>query len=55
MMQRGKVVALREQVFIVPHRHWTGSLAEQLPYKLVEMMNQDDVAQTLRNNLAHPV
>jgi hypothetical protein len=55
MMQRGKVVGLRDQVFIVPAQALDWLAAEQLPYKLVEMMNQDDVVQTLRNNLAHPV
>ena len=55
MMQRGKVVGLRDQVFIVPEQALDWLAAEQLPYKLLEKMNQDDVVQTLRNNLAHPV
>ena len=55
MMQRGKIVGLRDQVFIVPVQALDWLVSEQLPYKLIEMMNQDDVVQTLRNNLAHPV
>ena len=54
MAQRGRVVGLRDHVFIVPEPA-LGWLAENaLPYKLVEWLNQDDVVQTLRNNLAHP-
>ena len=55
MMQRGKVVGLRDQVFIVPAPALEWLTSERLPYKLLEMMNQDDVVQALRNNLAHPV
>ncbi len=55
MMQRGKVVGLRDQVFIVPVQALDWLASEHLPYKLVEMMNQDDIVQALRNNLAHPV
>ncbi len=55
MMQRGKIVGLRDQVFIVPVQALDWLVSEQLPYKLIEMMNQDDVVQTLRNNLAQPV
>ncbi len=55
MMQRGRIVGLRDQVFIVPAQALDWLASEQLPYRLVEMMNQDDVVQTLRNNLAHHV
>ncbi len=55
MMQRGKVVGLRDQVFIVPEPALEWLAAEGLPYKLIEMVNQDDVVQTLRNNLAQAV
>jgi len=55
MMQRGKIVGLRDQVFIVPAQALDWLVSEQLPYKLIKMMNQDDVVQTLRNNLAQPV
>jgi hypothetical protein len=55
MMQRGKIVGLRDRVFIVPFQALEWLASENLPYKLVEMMNQDDIVQVLRNNLAHPV
>ena len=55
MAQRGRVIGLREHAFIVPELA-LGWLAENsLPYKLVEWLNQDDVVQALRNNLAHSV
>ncbi len=55
MAQRGRVIGLREHAFIVPEPAlgWLGE--NSLPYKLIEWVNQDDVVQTLRNNLAHPV
>ena len=55
LMQRGRGTVLRDQVFIVPAPalEWLGS--EQLPYTLLQTMNQDDVVQTLRSNLANPV
>jgi len=55
MAQRGRVVGLRDQTFIVPEPA-LGWLAEHsLGYKLVEHLNQDDVVQALRNHLAHTV
>ena len=55
MMQRGRIVGLRDLIVIVPAQALDWLTSEKLPYTLVEMMNQDDVVQTLRNNLAHPV
>jgi hypothetical protein len=53
MAQRGRVIGLRDHVFIVPEPA-LGWLAENsLPYRLIAWLNQDDVAQALRNNLAH--
>ena len=55
MAQRGRIVGLRDQTFIVPEPA-LGWLADNgLPYKLIDYLNQDDVVQTLRNNLAHTV
>ena len=55
MAQRGRVVGLRDHVFIVPEPA-LGWLAENsLPYKFIESLNQDDVVQALRINPAHPV
>ncbi|MEK7686297.1 MAG: hypothetical protein AAB466_12835 [Verrucomicrobiota bacterium] len=54
MALRGRVVGLRDHVFIVPEPALSWLAENSLPYKLVEFLNQDDVVQTLRNNLAHP-
>jgi hypothetical protein len=55
MAHQGRVIGLLEQTFIVPEPA-LGWLAEKsLAYKFVEWMNQDDVAQTLRDHLAHSV
>ena len=52
MAKQGRVIGLRNQVFIIPEPA-LGWLVEQgLPYKLIEHLNQDDVVQTLRDNLA---
>ena len=55
LMQRGRVTVLRDQIFIVPAPALDWLTAEKLPYKLIQAMNYDDVVQTLRDNLAHPV
>jgi hypothetical protein len=55
LMQRGKVTMLRDQTLIVPESALTWLNAERLPYTLLQMLHQDDVVQTLRDNLAHPV
>jgi hypothetical protein len=55
MAQRGRVVGLRDQMFIVPEPALGWLTENSLPYKLVEYLNQDDVVQTLRNNLTHAV
>lgn len=55
MARRGRVIGLREYAFIVPESALDWLAENALPYKLVEWLNQDDVVQTLRNNLAHSV
>jgi hypothetical protein len=55
LMQRAKVVALREGVFIVPEPALEGLIAQRVSYRVLQWLNQDDVLQALRNNLAHPV
>ena len=55
LMQRGRVTVLRDQVFIVPAPALEWLASERLPYSLFQTMNQDDVVQTLRDNLAHLV
>ena len=51
MMQCGKVIGLRDRVFFVPSVALEWLASESLPYKLLEMMNQDDVVQALRKIL----
>jgi hypothetical protein len=55
MARRGRIVGLRAHAFIVPEPALQWLLENSFAYKLIEWMNQDDVLQTLRNNLAHPV
>ncbi len=55
LMQRAKVTALRGGVFIVPKAALEWLSSQNIPYILLESLNQDDVIQTLRDNLAHQV
>ena len=54
MAQRGRVIGLRDHAFVVPEPALDWLAEHSLPYKFVEWLNQDDVVQALRNNLAHP-
>ena len=55
LMHRAKVVALRGGLFIVPEPALEWLTLQNIPYTLLESLNQDDVIQTLRNTPAHPV
>ena len=55
LMKRAKVVALRDGVFIVPEPALDWLTSQQIPYTLLQPLDQDDVLQTLRNTLAHSV
>jgi hypothetical protein len=55
LMQRCKVTVLRDQSFIVPNPALAWLDSQHIPYKLLQPLNQDDVVQTLRDHLAHPV
>jgi len=55
LMQRAKVVVLREGIFIVPEPALEGLTAQRVSYTVLQWLNQDDVLEALRNNLAHPV
>ena len=48
LMQRGKIIGLRNRTFIVPEPALAWLDSEKLPYELVARMNHDDVVQTLR-------
>ena len=53
MAQRGRVIGLRDHVFIVPEPALAWLTENSLPCQLIAWLNQDDVVQALRNNLAH--
>ncbi len=53
LAQRGRVVGLRDHTFIVPAPALEWLTENALPYQLIEWLNQDDVVQSPRNNLAH--
>ena len=55
LMQRCKVTVLRDHSFIVPRPALTWLDSQHIAYKLLQPLNQDDVVQTLRDHLAHPV
>lgn len=55
MMQQGRVTVLRDQIFIVPTAALAWLDSQGLPYHLLQTLHQDNVVQTLRDNLAHPV
>jgi hypothetical protein len=55
LMHRTKLVALRGGLFIVPKPALEWLALQNIPYTLLESLNQDDVIQTLRNTSAHPV
>ena len=52
---RMRVTVLRDESFIVPEAGLEWIRSEGLSYQLLEWVNQDDVTQALRDNLAHPV
>lgn len=55
IMQRGRITGLRDGTFIVPAPALDWLNENRIPYKVVQMLNQDDVVQTLRSFLAQPV
>jgi len=55
IMRCGRITGLRDGTFIVPDPALAWLDAEQIPYKIVEKLNHDEVVQTLRDPLAHAV
>jgi hypothetical protein len=55
LMQRARVVALRGGSFIVPEPALEWLTSQDIPYKVLESLNQDDVVHSLRDTSAHPV
>ena len=46
LMERAKVVVLREGIFIVPEPALEALTAQQVSYTVLQWLNQDDVLQT---------
>ena len=55
LASRMKITVLADESFIVPEAGIDWLKAEQLPFQIMEWVNQDHVVQALRDNLAHPV
>ena len=55
IMQRGRITGLRDGSFIVPAPALEWLNEQGIPFRLVQRLNHDDVVQTLRDHLAHPV
>jgi hypothetical protein len=55
IMQRGRITGLRDGSFIVPAPALDWLTENNIVFRVVERLNQDDVLQAIRDNLAHPV
>ncbi len=55
LMRRGKVTGLRDGTFLVPLPGLKWLNDNGIPHTVLQQVNQDDVTQTLRDLLAHPV
>lgn len=55
IMQRGRITGLRDGSFIIPAPALEWLTQNNIPFKTIETLNQDDVLQAIRDNLAHPV
>ena len=55
LASRMRITVLADESFIVPEEGLEWLRSESLPFQFLEWMNQDNVFQALRDNLAHPV
>ena len=55
MAKRGKVLSLAQDQFIIPEPALVWLREQGFAPTVHEWLNQDDVVQTLRNTLTHPV
>ena len=55
LMRRGKVTCLRDGTFILPLPALKWLEENRIAHSVLQELNQDDVTQTLRDLLAHPV
>ncbi len=53
--RNAEVTMLRGDFFIIPEPAVAWMDSQNISYRLIEWMNQDDVVQTLRDTLAHQV
>jgi hypothetical protein len=53
--KQSRIVGLRGGAYIVPEPALGWLRENSYNYELLDWLNQDDLVQTLRNNLAHPV
>lgn len=54
LMRRGRVTCLRDGTFILPMPALKWLEEKNIPHKVLQELNQDDVTQALRDLLAHP-
>jgi hypothetical protein len=52
-MQRGRITGLADGTFIVPNPALAWLQEQNIPCRVLRLLNQDDVLQTLRNSSAH--
>jgi hypothetical protein len=55
LMRRGRVTCLRDGTYILPLPALGWLEEKRIPHTVIQRLNQDDVTQTLRDLLAHPV
>lgn len=55
LASRMQITVLTDESFIVPEGGIEWLNAEGLTFRILEWVNQDNVIQALRDNLAHPV
>jgi hypothetical protein len=52
---RMRITVLADESFVVPEAGLEWLKSEDLRFEILDWMNQDNVLQALRDNLAHPV
>jgi len=55
LMQRGRVTGLRDGTFLIPAPALEWLTEHGIPHRVLQTLNQDDVLQAIRDNLASPV
>ena len=55
LASRMRITVLADESFIVPEAGVEWLRAEGLAFRILDWVNQDNVIQALRDNLAHPV